>query len=44
MGVTSGVRVLINDKLRDSDKNRAVSVNLITDAGFDSIDWGEYDL
>ena len=44
MGVTSGVRVLINDKLRDSDKNRAVSINLITDAGFESIDWEEYDL
>lgn len=44
MGVTSGVRVLINDKLRDSDKNRAISVNLITDSGFESIDWEEYDL
>lgn len=44
MGVSSGVRVLINDKLRDVDKNRAISVNLITDGGFDVIDWGEYDL
>jgi len=44
MGVSSGIRVLINDKLRDVDKNRAISVNLITDAGFDVIDWSEYDL
>lgn len=44
MGVTSGVRVLINDKLRDSDNNRAISVNLITDSGFESVDWEEYDL
>jgi dTDP-glucose pyrophosphorylase len=44
MGVSSGVRVLINDKLRDADKNRAICVNLITDSGFDSIDWEEYDL
>lgn len=44
MGVSSGVRVLINDKLRDADKNRAVCVNLITDSGFDSVDWEEYDL
>jgi dTDP-glucose pyrophosphorylase len=44
LGVSSGVRVLINDKLRDADKNRAISVNLITDSGFESIDWEEYDL
>lgn len=44
MNVTSGVRVLINDKLQDSDKNRAISVNLITDNGFECIDWEEYDL
>lgn len=44
MGVTSGVRVLINDKLRPEDSNRSVSINLITDVGFDNTDWGKYDL
>jgi dTDP-glucose pyrophosphorylase len=44
MGVSSGVRILINDKLRDVDVDRAVSINLITDSGFDSIDWKEYNL
>ncbi len=39
MGVTSGHRVLINDKLQDGDPDRAVSVNLITDGGFDQIEW-----
>jgi dTDP-glucose pyrophosphorylase len=39
MGLTSGVRVIINDKLNQQDKNRAESVNLITDVGFTSFDW-----
>ena len=44
MGVGTGARVLINDKLRDEDKDRAVGINIITDSGFDSIDWDGYDL
>ena len=44
MGVTSGVRVLINDKLKDSDMDRSVSINLITDSGFDSFNWEDIDL
>ncbi len=44
MGVTSGDRILINDKLTEMDKDRALSVNLTTDSGFSSIDWEVYDL
>ena len=44
MGMTSGKRVLINDKLNKKHPNRAVGINLITDAGFGSIDWKEYSL
>ena len=44
MGMTSGKRVLINDKLNPQDKDRANAVNIITDAGFVSIDWSKYDL
>ena len=44
MSVTSGARILINDKLQASDKNRAVSINLITDNGFENIDWERYNL
>lgn len=39
MGVSSGQRVLINDKLKEGDDDRAISVNLITDGGFDKTDW-----
>jgi dTDP-glucose pyrophosphorylase len=34
MGVTSGDRVLINDKLKPSDKDRAIAINSITNKGF----------
>jgi len=44
MGVTSGVRILINDKLNKIDDNRSVSVNVITNEGFDKIDWKKYKL
>jgi len=44
MGVSSGVRVLINDKLKDEDKDRSISINLITDSGFNTVDWEKYDL
>jgi predicted secreted acid phosphatase len=39
MGVTSGKRVLINDKLELQDPDRAVAVNVITDLGFNNTDW-----
>tara|TARA_A100001515_G_C4583288_1_gene213656 strand:- start:1072 stop:2154 length:1083 start_codon:yes stop_codon:yes gene_type:complete len=39
MGVTSGTRVLINDKLSLTDPDRAISVNIKTDQGFFGIDW-----
>ena len=44
MGVTSGRRVLINDKLNKKDPDRAVAVSLITDGGFLSEDWSKYGL
>ena len=34
MGMTSGQRILINDKLIEKDPDRAISVNLITGSGF----------
>lgn len=39
MGVTSGARVLINDKLNEDDADRALAVNVITDRGMTNIDW-----
>ena len=39
MGLTSGERYLINDKLEPDDRDRAVAVNVITDGGFESVDW-----
>lgn len=39
MGMTSGVRVLINDKHRATDNDRAVAVSLLTDEGFNNVDW-----
>jgi len=39
MGLTSGERVLINDKLTESANPRAVSVNLITNKGFNQVKW-----
>lgn len=44
MGVTSGQRVLINDKLNKNHTDRALSINVITDCGFEQIDWENYDL
>jgi hypothetical protein len=44
MGIGGGERILINDKLNPIDKDRAKSVNVITNAGFDSIDWSEFEL
>jgi NDP-sugar pyrophosphorylase family protein len=42
--VESGQRVLINDKLRDKDTDRAVAINVVTDSGFNTINWEENDL
>jgi len=39
MGITSGVRVLINDKKLPSDTDRATSVNVITNKGWNHVDW-----
>lgn len=44
MGVTSGHRVLINDKLNKNHNNRAHCVNVITDQGFELVNWEEYGL
>lgn len=44
MGVSNGQRYLINDKLEVNDPNRAIAFNVITDEGFNSINWGEHDL
>ena len=37
MGVTSGQRVLINDKLNISHPDRAIGINVITNGGFNDI-------
>jgi dTDP-glucose pyrophosphorylase len=44
MGVGGGTRYIINDKLMDGDADRAVAVNVITDGGFERIDWDALDL
>jgi len=38
MGVTSGQRVLINDKLNVAHPNRAIGINVITNEGFKNIE------
>jgi NDP-sugar pyrophosphorylase family protein len=44
MGLSNGTRILINDKLYKSDLDRAVSINVVTDEGFNSVSWEDYDL
>lgn len=44
MGLTSGERILINDKINNKIPDRAKSINLITNSGFKSFDWREIDL
>jgi hypothetical protein len=44
MGVGGGARVLINDKLNKNDADRAIGVNVVTDSGFGTISWEDYDL
>ena len=39
MGLTSGQRVLINDKINNDCNDRAVGINLLTDRGFKYTDW-----
>lgn len=38
MGVSSGNRYLINDKLNESSNDRAISINVITDSGLKGVD------
>lgn len=44
MGMTSGCRILINDKLHPQDADRARAVNVITDMGFKLTKWSDYGL
>jgi dTDP-glucose pyrophosphorylase len=44
MGITSGKRILINDKLVEQDENRAESINVITNKGFTNFNWEEIGL
>ena len=44
MGVGGGRRILVNDKLQETDIDRAVAVNVVTNAGFNSVSWDDYDL
>jgi NDP-sugar pyrophosphorylase family protein len=44
MGLTSGPRVLINDKLNKMDPDRSISINLTTNEGFGKLDWKKYKL
>lgn len=44
MGVGGGERVLINDKFATEDKDRAIGINVITNQGFQDINWKEFGL
>jgi dTDP-glucose pyrophosphorylase len=44
MDAGNGQRFLINDKLNESSFDRAISVNVITDGGFEVVDWDKYKL
>lgn len=39
MGLTSGGRVLINDKLSSGQPDRATAINVVTNQGFEDVDW-----
>ena len=39
MGMNSGNRILINDKLNKIDSDRSIAINVITNDGFSNIDW-----
>lgn len=44
MGVGGGARVLINDRLNRNDAERAMAVNVVTNEGFGTVSWQDYDL
>lgn len=44
MGVTSGNRILINDKLNRKHPDRAISINIVTDTGFKKTNWEDFGL
>jgi dTDP-glucose pyrophosphorylase len=44
MDISKGKRFLINDKLQSFDDDRAIGINVITDSGFEAIDWEAYGL
>jgi len=44
MGISSGPRILINDRLSKDDPERAKSVNITTDSGFNTVKWEEFGL
>ena len=44
MGVTSGNRILINDKLNVNHPDRSISCNVITDEGFEDYNWNKIKL
>jgi len=39
MNVGNGPRIIINDKLEDKSLDRAISVNIVVDSGFQDVDW-----
>lgn len=44
MSAGGGVRYIINDKLGQADPDRARAVNIVTDSGFESINWEDFEL
>jgi hydroxymethylpyrimidine pyrophosphatase-like HAD family hydrolase len=44
MGVSSGQRILINDKLKSEDPDRAKAINVVTDSGFANTHWEDFGL
>lgn len=44
MGVSNGIRVMINDKLDYGDPDRTISINLKTNGGFKNTKWEDYGL
>ena len=44
MGIGGGDRYIINDKLYATDTDRAIGINVITNQGFQAINWEFYDL
>jgi NDP-sugar pyrophosphorylase family protein len=44
MGVSSGSRYIINDKMAMDDMDRAIGISAITNSGFNTINWTDYGL